>query len=71
MKTLHPDFIDHFAAIAGNYDVVLSDVWGVVHNGLRPRPEPATRSPVSASKAASLFSLQMRRDRATLWRVSL
>ena len=34
MKTPHPDFIDHFAAIAGNYDVVLSDVWGVVHNGV-------------------------------------
>ena len=34
MKTLHPDFIAHLAAIAGNYDVVLSDVWGVVHNGV-------------------------------------
>jgi HAD superfamily hydrolase (TIGR01459 family) len=34
MKTPHPDFVDHFAAIAGNYDVVLSDVWGVVHNGV-------------------------------------
>jgi HAD superfamily hydrolase (TIGR01459 family) len=39
MKTPHPDFIDHFAAIAGNYDVVLSDVWGVVHNGVAAAAE--------------------------------
>ena len=39
MKTLHPDFIAHLAAIAGNYDVVLSDVWGVVHNGVVAAPE--------------------------------
>jgi HAD superfamily hydrolase (TIGR01459 family) len=29
-----PPFIDHFAALAPAYDVVLSDVWGVVHNGV-------------------------------------
>jgi len=28
-----PAFIDHFAPLAANYDVVLCDVWGVVHNG--------------------------------------
>jgi HAD superfamily hydrolase (TIGR01459 family) len=28
-----PPFVSHFAALAGGYDVVLSDVWGVVHNG--------------------------------------
>jgi HAD superfamily hydrolase (TIGR01459 family) len=26
--------MDHFAPLAADYDVVLSDVWGVVHNGL-------------------------------------
>src|SRR5215470_16794926 len=26
--------ITQFSSIAANYDVVLSDVWGVVHNGL-------------------------------------
>ncbi len=26
-------FVSHFAALAGGYDVVLCDVWGVVHNG--------------------------------------
>jgi HAD superfamily hydrolase (TIGR01459 family) len=27
------DIISHFAPLAAGYDVVLSDVWGVVHNG--------------------------------------
>jgi HAD superfamily hydrolase (TIGR01459 family) len=29
-----PPFTDHFASLAADYDVVLSDVWGVVHNGV-------------------------------------
>jgi HAD superfamily hydrolase (TIGR01459 family) len=29
-----PPFTDHFAALAPGYDVVLCDVWGVVHNGV-------------------------------------
>jgi HAD superfamily hydrolase (TIGR01459 family) len=29
-----PPLIDHFAPLARGYDVVLSDVWGVVHNGV-------------------------------------
>jgi HAD superfamily hydrolase (TIGR01459 family) len=34
MPTL-PSVIENFAPLARDYDVVLSDVWGVVHNGLR------------------------------------
>lgn len=34
-----PPIIDHFAPLAGAYDVVLSDVWGVVHNGVAATPE--------------------------------
>jgi len=30
-----PAIIDGFAALAPHYDVVLCDVWGVVHNGVR------------------------------------
>lgn len=30
-----PPLIDHFAVLAPHYDVVLCDVWGVVHNGVR------------------------------------
>jgi HAD superfamily hydrolase (TIGR01459 family) len=29
-----PDFIEHFAPMAQNYDVLLCDVWGVIHNGV-------------------------------------
>jgi HAD superfamily hydrolase (TIGR01459 family) len=29
-----PTLIDHFSTLAPCYDVVLSDVWGVVHNGV-------------------------------------
>ena len=29
-----PPFTAHFAPIAGCYDIVLSDVWGVIHNGV-------------------------------------
>ncbi len=29
-----PSFIENFAPLARGYDVVLSDVWGVVHNGV-------------------------------------
>ena len=30
---------EHFSALAANYDVVLSDVWGVTHNGITAFPE--------------------------------
>ena len=39
MSTL-PPVIPHFSALAPDYDVLLSDVWGVVHNGVRTFPEP-------------------------------
>jgi HAD superfamily hydrolase (TIGR01459 family) len=32
-------FTDHFSALAPGYDVILSDVWGVVHNGVAAFPE--------------------------------
>jgi HAD superfamily hydrolase (TIGR01459 family) len=34
-----PRIIDHFSALAPAYDVVLSDVWGVVHNGIAAYPD--------------------------------
>jgi HAD superfamily hydrolase (TIGR01459 family) len=34
-----PPFSHHFAPLASGYDVVLSDVWGVVHNGVAATPE--------------------------------
>jgi HAD superfamily hydrolase (TIGR01459 family) len=32
-------FSDRFSALAPHYDVVLADVWGVIHNGLAAFPE--------------------------------
>jgi HAD superfamily hydrolase (TIGR01459 family) len=39
MSASPPPFTDHFAPIASGYDVLLSDVWGVVHNGVAATPE--------------------------------
>ena len=35
-----PPVIPHFSALAPDYDVLLSDVWGVVHNGVHAFAEP-------------------------------
>ncbi len=32
-------FLDRFRELASDYDVVLSDVWGVIHNGVEAFPE--------------------------------
>jgi len=34
-----PSFTERFSTLAGNYDGVLSDVWGVIHNGVAAFPE--------------------------------
>ncbi|MFN3636762.1 MAG: TIGR01459 family HAD-type hydrolase, partial [Rhizobium rhizophilum] len=34
-----PPLIDSLAAIADGYDIVFSDVWGVLHNGMRAHPQ--------------------------------
>ncbi len=36
-----PIFTEHFASLAPAYDVVLCDVWGVVHNGVAATPQAA------------------------------
>ena len=33
-----PPLISKFSTIASDYDVVLSDVWGVIHNGIASHP---------------------------------
>ena len=33
-----PPLIEHFAPLVGRYGIVLSDVWGVVHNGVAATP---------------------------------
>src|ERR1700754_3352207 len=39
MTLSSPALIDHVASLASGYDVVLSDVWGVIHNGVAAFPE--------------------------------
>ena len=34
-----PSFTERFATLAGGYDAVLSDVWGVIHNGVASFPD--------------------------------
>jgi HAD superfamily hydrolase (TIGR01459 family) len=34
-----PSFTERFSTLADGYDVVLSDVWGVIHNGIASFPE--------------------------------
>ena len=34
-----PPLLDRFGPLAADYDLVLSDVWGVVHNGVAATPE--------------------------------
>jgi len=38
MHQPRPAFIDHISVLASAYDVLLCDVWGVVHNGVAPFP---------------------------------
>jgi HAD superfamily hydrolase (TIGR01459 family) len=42
MSAAPPLLIEHFAALAGDYDALLCDVWGVVHNGIVAFPETCT-----------------------------
>jgi HAD superfamily hydrolase (TIGR01459 family) len=39
MASLLPAFTERFATLASNYDVLLCDVWGVVHNSIVSFPE--------------------------------
>jgi hypothetical protein len=62
MSIPFPRFIDHFAAFSQRYDLLLSDVWGVVHNGVAAFPE--------ACDALARFRSPMRRARTKSWWVS-
>jgi HAD superfamily hydrolase (TIGR01459 family) len=41
MTAAAPVLLEHFSLLASDYDAVLCDVWGVVHNGLAATPEAA------------------------------
>jgi HAD superfamily hydrolase (TIGR01459 family) len=39
MTARRPELLEHFSAVASDYDALLCDVWGVVHNGIAATPE--------------------------------
>ena len=53
---------DHFATLAPHYDAVLSDVWGVIHNGVSAFP--------AASEALDALPREGRRRVADLERAA-
>jgi len=50
-----PPVIPHFAALAEDYDIILSDVWGVVHNGVRSFAEPCDALMRARAKGAAVI----------------
>jgi HAD superfamily hydrolase (TIGR01459 family) len=64
--TTAPTIIDGLAAIADRYDAVILDLWGCVHNGVRPFPgaAEAMRRLRSAGRAVLLMSNAPRRSSA-------
>jgi HAD superfamily hydrolase (TIGR01459 family) len=50
-----PPVIPHFSALAPDYDAVLSDVWGVVHNGIRAFAEPCDALARARTRGAAVI----------------
>jgi len=46
--------IENFSNITGHYDVVLCDVWGVVHNGVDPFPKAAAALEAARASGAAV-----------------
>jgi HAD superfamily hydrolase (TIGR01459 family) len=49
-----PPLIPHFSALAADYDLMLCDVWGVVHNGLTASPAACDALMRARAKGASV-----------------
>jgi HAD superfamily hydrolase (TIGR01459 family) len=49
-----PPLIPHFSVLAADYDLVLCDVWGVVHNGLAASPAACDALMRTRAKGASV-----------------
>ena len=49
-----PPLIPHFSALAADYDLVLCDVWGVVHNGVAAWPAACDALMRARAKGASV-----------------
>lgn len=49
-----PPLIPHFSALAADYDLILCDIWGVVHNGLAASPAACAALMRARAKGASV-----------------
>jgi len=59
-----PPFLSHFSTIAADYDVVLCDVWGVVHNGVAASPDSCDALTRFRRLGGTVCCSPMRRGRA-------
>src|SRR3972149_712258 len=50
-----PPLIPHFSTLAPDYDVLLSDVWGVVHNGVAAFPHACDTLMRARARAATVI----------------
>jgi ribonucleotide monophosphatase NagD (HAD superfamily) len=60
-----PVLTDHFSTLAPHYDAVLSDVWGVVHNGVASFPAACEALTRFREKGGSVVLISNARVRAT------
>ena len=60
-----PPLIPHFAEIASDYDVLLCDIWGVVHNGLEAFPAACDALMRARARGAAVVSLCLGRPAET------
>ena len=59
--------IENFSEISGHYDVVLCDVWGVVHNGVDPFPKAAAA--LQAARESGLAVVLITNSPRLSWQV--
>ncbi|MEH7905259.1 TIGR01459 family HAD-type hydrolase [Rhizobium laguerreae] len=59
--------IENFSEISGHYDVVLCDVWGVVHNGVDPFPKAAAA--LEAARESGLAVVLITNSPRLSWQV--
>lgn len=59
--------IETFSEISGHYDVVLCDVWGVVHNGVDPFPKAAAA--LEAARESGLAVVLITNSPRLSWQV--
>jgi HAD superfamily hydrolase (TIGR01459 family) len=52
---MSPPFLDHCAPLLANYDLLLCDVWGVIHNGVESFPQACEALTRARDKGATVM----------------